>query len=88
MKKLLLIPIIGLLSCNCDNKVKEKTYIVKVNYISNTMVTVPSDTLQIISIDNPRIYVDNTGVPTLISDRIFSPHATNVRSFQVLKVIE
>ena len=52
------------------------------------MVTVPSDTLQITSIDNPRIYVDNTGVPTLISDRIFSPHATNVRSFQVLKVIE
>jgi len=88
MKKLLLIPIVLLLSCNCDsNKVEDKTYIVKVNYIYNNLFNTPSDTIYITSRVKPHMYVDD-GVSTLITDHIFNPHATNVRSFEILKIIE
>jgi hypothetical protein len=88
MKKLLLIPIVLLSSCNCDsNKVEDKTYVVKVNYIYSSILTLPSDTIYITSRVEPHMYVDD-GVSTLITDHIFNPHATNVRSFQILKVIE
>jgi hypothetical protein len=71
MKKILLIPIVLLLSCNCDSN------------LFNT----PSDTIYITSRVKPHMYVDD-GVSTLITDNPFNPEASNVRSFQILKIIE
>ncbi len=79
----------ALLSCEGKHLPSEenKTYVVKVNYIYSSILTLPSDTIYITSRVEPHIFIDD-GLSILITDNPFNPEASNVRSFQILKVIE
>jgi len=87
MKKLLIVIISSILLIGCTTEEYSKVdkrqptkYTLEVKYSHNNNI----DTIQIESFDEPRLFIDGN-VSTLISDRHYCPHASNVRSFKIIK---
>jgi hypothetical protein len=58
-------------------------YVLKVNYISQTGQIPPTDTLEVVSEEEPRLFVDE-GTSVLIADSWARPIASYVRSFRII----